>query len=113
MGTTSEPSRQRIFAERSVKSNIVKLIILALSSVATLGADISNRLQIIPVANACKVAKHPVLPVLYVGCQDSAESKNLVTFQLKNSVPSPGRCWPYHASASKVSARASGRTMRR
>ena len=39
---------------------------------------------IVPLPNAFSVIRHPTLPVLYVGCEGSPESKNLVTFRLES-----------------------------
>ena len=61
-------------------------ILAPLSSVfaAETSAPPAN-IEYVPVSQAWTLARHPTLPVLYVGCYGAPESKNLMTFRLNEN----------------------------
>lgn len=63
-------------------------MVLCLTNTSGQNVSLSNlpvQLVFVPHPQANSLTKHPVLPVLYLGLQYAADSKNLVTFRLDES----------------------------
>src|ERR1043166_2985204 len=91
---------------RSVIRRCISNLVCACSAVALLvtpsgaqspASDGVPQVVFVPVPQAYSLAKHPSLPVLYVGCSFAPEAKNLVTFRIDAEgrlIADSRRDWP-------------------